>query len=197
MSDSLDFSRFTDRARRVIALASQEATCLEKGHIDTEDILVGLLKDGCGIGPSALRNMGVILSDVQREIRTIVKPNSEGITTNKPSLSPEVTTVIEFSRKESQKLGHDYVGTEHLLLGVLYDSKNVAALVLKNLGCNLTNVRKEVLLLLTTDLQQIELSTPYDFAAISRSIDRKYDTWVSQGRPISPPEIKKPWWKIW
>jgi ATP-dependent Clp protease ATP-binding subunit ClpC len=142
------FERFTDRARKVMALANQEAQRFNHEYIGTEHILLGLVKEGSGVGANVLKNMDVDLRRVRLEVEKLVKPGPEMVTMGKLPQTPRAKKVIEYAIEEARNLNHNYVGTEHLLLGLLREHDGVAAQVLMNLGLKLEAVREEVLNLL-------------------------------------------------
>lgn len=142
------FERFTDRARKVMALANQEAQRFNHEYIGTEHILLGLLKEGSGVGANVLKNLGVNLGKARREVERLVKTGPEPVTMGKLPQTPRAKRVIEYATEESRNLHHNYVGTEHILLGLLRESDGVAAQVLMKLGLKLETVRAEVLNLL-------------------------------------------------
>lgn len=142
------FEQFTDDARKVMALANQEAQRWNHEYIGTEHILLGLVKEGSGVGSSVLRNLGIDLRKVRLEVEKLVKRGPEMVTMGKLPQTPRAKRVIEFAVEEARRLNHNYVGTEHLLLGLLRETDGVAAAVLMNLGLKLEDVRDEVLNLL-------------------------------------------------
>ena len=142
------FERFTERARKVMAMANQEAQRFNHEYIGTEHILLGLIKEGSGVGANVLRNLGVDLPKVRMEIEKLVKAGPDMVTMGKLPQTPKAKKVIEYSIEEARNLSHNYVGTEHLLLGLLREHDGVAAQVLMNLGIKLEEVRAEVLNLL-------------------------------------------------
>ncbi|MBX3352386.1 MAG: ATP-dependent Clp protease ATP-binding subunit [Phycisphaeraceae bacterium] len=142
------FERFTDRARKVMALANQEAQRFNHEYIGTEHILLGLVKEGSGVGANVLKNLDVDLRKVRLEVEKLVKPGPEMVTMGKLPQTPRAKKVIEYAIEEARNLNHNYVGTEHLLLGLLREHDGVAAQVLMNLGLKLEEVREEVLNLL-------------------------------------------------
>jgi ATP-dependent Clp protease ATP-binding subunit ClpC len=142
------FERFTDRARKVMALANQEAQRFNHEYIGTEHILLGLVKEGSGVGANVLRNLDVDLRKVRLEVEKLVKAGPEMVTMGKLPQTPRAKKVIEYAIEEARNLNHNYVGTEHLLLGLLREHDGVAAQVLRNLGLKLEQVREEVLNLL-------------------------------------------------
>jgi len=142
------FERFTDRARKVMALANQEAQRFNHEYIGTEHILLGLVKEGSGVGANVLKNLDVDLRKVRLEVEKLVKAGPEIVTMGKLPQTPRAKKVIEYAIEEARNLNHNYVGTEHLLLGLLREQDGVAAQVLMNLGLKLEEVREEVLNLL-------------------------------------------------
>jgi ATP-dependent Clp protease ATP-binding subunit ClpC len=142
------FERFTDRARKVMALANQEAQRFNHEYIGTEHILLGLVKEGSGVGANVLKNLDVDLRKVRLEVEKLVKSGPETVTMGKLPQTPRAKKVIEYAIEEARNLNHNYVGTEHLLLGLLREQDGVAAQVLMNLNIRLEDVREEVLNLL-------------------------------------------------
>jgi len=142
------FERFTDRARKVMALANQEAQRFNHEYIGTEHILLGLVKEGSGVGANVLKNLDIDLRKVRLEVEKLVKSGPETVTMGKLPQTPRAKKVIEYAIEEARNLNHNYVGTEHLLLGLLREQDGVAAQVLMNLNVRLEDVREEVLNLL-------------------------------------------------
>ena len=142
------FERLTDRARKVMALANQEAQRFNHEYIGTEHILLGLVKEGSGVGANVLKNLDIDLRKVRLEVEKLVKSGPEMVTMGKLPQTPRAKKVIEYAIEEARNLNHNYVGTEHLLLGLLREQDGVAAQVLMNLGLKLEEVREEVLNLL-------------------------------------------------
>jgi ATP-dependent Clp protease ATP-binding subunit ClpC len=142
------FERLTDRARKVMALANQEAQRFNHEYIGTEHILLGLVKEGSGVGANVLKNLDIDLRKVRLEVEKLVKSGPEMVTMGKLPQTPRAKKVIEYAIEEARNLNHNYVGTEHLLLGLLREHDGVAAQVLMNLGLKLEEVREEVLNLL-------------------------------------------------
>ncbi len=147
------FERFTDRARKVMALANQEAQRFNHEYIGTEHILLGLVKEGSGVGANVLKNLDVDLRKVRLEVEKLVKSGPDMVTMGKLPQTPRAKKVIEYAIEEARALNHNYVGTEHLLLGLLREQDGVAAQVLMNLGLKLEEVREEVLNLLGAGLE--------------------------------------------
>ena len=154
------FERFTDRARKVMALANQEAQRFNHEYIGTEHILLGLVKEGSGVGANVLKNLDVDLRKVRLEVEKLVKAGPEMVTMGKLPQTPRAKKVIEYAIEEARNLNHNYVGTEHLLLGLLREHDGVAAQVLMNLGLKLEQVREEVLNLLGAGNDSDEGSSP-------------------------------------
>ncbi len=142
------FERFTDRARKVMALANQEAQRFNHEFIGTEHILLGLVKEGSGVGATVLKNLDVDIKKLRLEIEKVVKSGPDIVTMGKLPQTPKAKKVIEYAIEEARALNHNYVGTEHILLGLLRETEGIAAQVLMNLGLKLEDVRQEVLNLL-------------------------------------------------
>src|SRR6195952_5743691 len=150
------FERFTDRARKVMALANQEAQRFNHEYIGTEHILLGLVKEGSGVGANVLKNLDVDLRKVRLEVEKLVKSGPDMVTMGKLPQTPRAKKVIEYAIEEARSLNHNYVGTEPLLLGLLREHDGVAAQVLMNLGLKLEEVREEVLNLLGAGVENEE-----------------------------------------
>src|SRR3989441_5236694 len=142
------YERFTDRARKVMQLANQEAQRFNHEYIGTEHILLGLVKEGSGVAANVLKNLDIDLRKIRLEVEKIVQAGPDMVTMGKLPQTPRAKKVIEYSIEEARNLNHNYVGTEHLLLGLLREQEGVAAQVLMNLGLKLEDVREEVLNLL-------------------------------------------------
>ena len=142
------YERFTDRARKVMQLANQEAQRFNHEYIGTEHILLGLVKEGSGVAANVLKNLDVDLRKIRLEVEKIVQSGPDMVTMGKLPQTPRAKKVIEYAMEEARSLNHNYVGTEHILLGLLREQEGVAAQVLMNLGLKLEEVREEVLNLL-------------------------------------------------
>ncbi len=142
------YERFTDRARKVMQLANQEAQRFNHEYIGTEHILLGLIKEGSGVAANVLKNLDVDLRKIRLEVEKLVQSGPDMVTMGKLPQTPRAKKVIEYSMEEARNLNHNYVGTEHILLGLLREQEGVAAQVLMNLGLKLEDVREEVLNLL-------------------------------------------------
>ena len=140
------FGRFTERAQKVLALSQEEAARLGHNNIGTEHILLGLVREGEGIAAKALIGLGLNLEKIQNEVEALIGRGQEQLGT--PAYTPRAKKVIELSMDEARKLGHTYVGTEHILLGLIREGEGVAARVLNNLGVSLNKARQQVLQLL-------------------------------------------------
>jgi ATP-dependent Clp protease ATP-binding subunit ClpC len=147
------YERFTDRARKVMQLANQEAQRFNHEYIGTEHMLLGLVKEGTGVAANVLKNLDVDLRKIRLEVEKLVQSGPEMITMGKLPQTPRAKKVIEYSMEEARNLNHNFVGTEHLLLGLLREHEGVAAQVLMNLGLKLEDVREEVLNLLGNGLE--------------------------------------------
>jgi ATP-dependent Clp protease ATP-binding subunit ClpC len=141
------FERFTDRARRVVVLAQEEARMLNHGYIGTEHLLLGLIHEGEGVAAKTLRAMGINLDAVRKEVQEIIGRGQEPPAGHIP-FTPRAKKVLELSLRESTQLGHNYIGTEHILLGLVREGEGVAAEVLVKLGADLRRVRQQVIQLL-------------------------------------------------
>ncbi|HJR93689.1 MAG TPA: Clp protease N-terminal domain-containing protein, partial [Acidimicrobiia bacterium] len=142
------FERFTDRARRVVVLAQEEARSLNHNYIGTEHILLGLLNEGEGIAAKALESLGIGLDSVRDEVVKIIGPGQQAPSGHIP-FTPRAKKVLELSLREALQLGHNYIGTEHILLGLIREGEGVAAQVLQQLGAELQKVRQSVIQLLS------------------------------------------------
>src|SRR6476646_11870961 len=146
------FDRFSDRARKVMSFARQEAERFNHDYIGTEHVLLGLVKEGSGVAANVLENLEVDLEKVRLEVEKLVKPAPDVVTIGQLPFTPRAKKVLEFAIDEARALDHNYVGTEHLLLGLLREQEGLAAQVLMNLGLKLEDVREEVLNLLGNNM---------------------------------------------
>jgi ATP-dependent Clp protease ATP-binding subunit ClpC len=138
------FERFTEKAIKVIMLAQEEARRLGHNFVGTEQILLGLIGEGTGIGPKVLKSMGVNLKDARVEVEKIIGRGSGFVAVEIP-FTPRAKRVLELSLEEARQLGHNYIGTEHLLLGLIREGEGVAARVLENLSVDLSKVRSQII----------------------------------------------------
>ena len=139
------FDRFTDRAKKVMNLARQEAQRFNHEYLGTEHILLGLVQEGSGVAANVLRNMQIDLAKIRTEVEKLVKTGPSMVTMGQLPFTPRAKKVLELSMEEAGNLGHNYIGTEHLLLGLIKENEGIAAKVLTNLGVKLEDVREEVL----------------------------------------------------
>ncbi|GHT35831.1 ATP-dependent Clp protease ATP-binding protein [Planctomycetales bacterium] len=144
----MPYERFTDRARKVLQLANQEAQRFNHEYIGTEHLLLGLIKEGNGVAANVLKNLDIDLRKIRHEVEKLVRSGPDLVTMGKLPQTPRAKKAIEYAVEEARNLNHNYVGTEHLLLGLLREQEGVAAQVLMNLGLKLEEVRREVLNLL-------------------------------------------------
>ena len=142
------FDKFTDRARKVIALARQEAERLNNDYIGTEHVLMGLIKEGSGVAANILENLNIDPEKVLFEIEKVVQPGTNMVTMGQLPFTPRTKKMLEYSLEEMRNLGHNYIGTEHLLLGLIRENDSEAAQVMLSMGIELDKVRKEVLKIL-------------------------------------------------
>jgi ATP-dependent Clp protease ATP-binding subunit ClpC len=142
------FERFTDRSRRVVVLAQEEARMLNHNYIGTEHILLGLVHEGEGVAARALGSMSISLEAIRREVQEAIGQGQAAPTGHIP-FTPRAKKVLELSLREALQLGHNYIGTEHILLGLVREGEGVAAQVLEKLGASLDRVRLAVIQLLS------------------------------------------------
>src|SRR5271169_2962877 len=142
------FERFTDRARRVVVLAQEEARMLNHNYIGTEHILLGLIHEGEGVAAKSLESLGISLEGVRSQVEEIIGQGQQAPSGHIP-FTPRAKKVLELSLREALQLGHNYIGTEHILLGLIREGEGVAAQVLVKLGAELTRVRQQVIQLLS------------------------------------------------
>ena len=147
MAQQTMFERFTDRARRVVVLAQVEARMLNHDYIGTEHILLGLIHEGEGVAAKALESLGISLDAVRQQVEEIIGQGQQAPSGHIP-FTPRAKKVLELSLRESLQLGHNYIGTEHILLALLREGEGVAAQTLVRLGADLNRVRQQVIQLL-------------------------------------------------
>ena len=146
------FERFTDRARKVINLARQEAQRFRQEYISTEHILLGLISEGNGVAAMAIRNLGVSLEEIRREVEKHIQMGTSPVPSGHLPLTPRARRVLDLSVEEAHNLGHNYVGTEHILLGLIRENTGIAAQVLQKVGIRLEDVREEVLTIIGAEM---------------------------------------------
>jgi ATP-dependent Clp protease ATP-binding subunit ClpC len=142
------FERFTERARRVIILAREEAGRFRHDFVGTEHVLLGLIRDGEGIATAVLQRLGLRLENVKAEVERALAGFPKTLTFGEVPFTPQAKRVLELSIEEARQLGHNYIGTEHLLLGLMKEGQSIAAKILESLGARLDEVRQETLALL-------------------------------------------------
>ena len=186
------FERFTDRARKVMALANQEAQRFNHEYIGTEHILLGLVKESSGVGANVLKNLDVDIKKLRLEIEKLIPSGPDMVTMGKLPQTPRAKKVIEFAIEEARALNHNYVGTEHILFGLLRETEGIAAQVLMNLGLKLEDVRQEVLNLLgagiETSYQGLGMKMPP--AAAAQKQKSKTPALDSFGRDLTELAVK-------
>jgi ATP-dependent Clp protease ATP-binding subunit ClpA len=154
------FERFTDRARRVVVLAQEEARTLNHNYIGTEHILLGLLREDEGVAAQALKALGISLETVRQQVEEIIGQGEQAPSGHIP-FTPRAKKVLELSLREALQLGHNYIGTEHILLGLIREGHGVAAQVLVRLGAGLDRVRLQVVELVSAQESESETSRPF------------------------------------
>ncbi len=142
------FNRFTERARKVIILSKEEARRLHHNYIATEHMLLGLLREGEGVAVAVLHKLGISFDMVKKEIEKLVEPGPAGAKLGDVPFTPRAKKALELSGEEARAMGHNYIGTEHLLLGLLREGEGIAAQVLHSLGLDINSVRQEIMNLL-------------------------------------------------
>ena len=160
------FERFTDRARRVLVLAQEEARLLNHSFIGTEHLLLGLIAEGQGIAAKVLASSGISLEAVRGKVEETIG-SGHGAPGGSPPFTPRAKKVLELSLREALTLGHSYIGTEHLLLGVLREGDGVAVQVLVSLGADLEEVRRRVVDLLPESTGRASMRTGADELELS------------------------------
>jgi ATP-dependent Clp protease ATP-binding subunit ClpC len=178
------FERFSQRARRVVVLAQEEARMLDHNYIGTEHILLGLIREGEGVAGRALESLGISLEAVRQQVEQIIGRGQQAPSGHIP-FTPRAKKVLELALREAQQLGHNYIGTEHILLGLIREGSGVAAQVLVKLGADLNRVRQQVIRLLHgyqgEDVTGEDLPLPGDALARAGSLDRRLaaiERWV-------------------
>jgi len=162
------FNRFTERAKKVIFLAREEARRLDHDYLGTEHILLGLIREGEGIGAAALQNLAVDLAQVRAEVEKAVGRGGGTLFLGQIPFTPRAKKVLELAVTEARNLGHNYIGTEHLLLGLIREAEGVAAQILTSLGADLGKVRQEVSNLLGTKVSPEQVAKPSQTPTLDR-----------------------------
>ena len=159
------FNRFTERARKVILLAKEEAKRFNHDYIGTEHILLGLIREGEGVGAVVLQKMGLSLQQIRLEIEKIVKPGPSTLISGDIPFTPKAKKAIELSGEEARAMGHNYIGTEHLLLGLIREGEGVAAQILLNLGLDVESTRQEIMEILGSSTPGFDFSPQQGFGS--------------------------------
>ena len=199
------FERFTDRARRVVVLAQEEARMLKHNYVGTEHLLLGLIHEGQGVGAKALESLGIGLDMVRHEVEEVVGEGQEAPSGHIP-FTPRAKTVLELSLREALELNHDYIGTEHILLGLIREGDGVAAQVLVMLGADQNRVRQQVIQLLhgrsaeeagSTRPAERELSLLPAVKALLEGLEQRLTAIEASRSPSSSPMVDRvdclPW----
>jgi ATP-dependent Clp protease ATP-binding subunit ClpC len=170
------FERFTDRARRVVVLAQEEARLLNHNYIGTEHILLGLIHEGEGVAAKALESLGISLEAVRAQVEESIGQGLRAPTGHIP-FTPRAKKVLELSLREALQLGHNYMGTEHILLGLIREGEGVGAQVLAAVGADDARVREQVVWLLTGEGEQagprarlVRMTVPEDLRELEEQI---------------------------
>ena len=154
------FNRFTERARRVILLAKEEAKRFNHDYIGTEHLLLGLIREGEGVAAAVLMSLGLDPSKIRTEVERLVQPNPSGSVSGDIPFTPKAKKAIELAMEEARQLGHNYIGTEHLLLGLIKEGEGVASEVLLNLGLDADKVKDEVMQILGSVTPDFTMGEP-------------------------------------
>ena len=181
------YERFTDRARKVMMLANQEAQRFNHEYIGTEHLLLGLIKEGSGIAAHVLEQFDIDLRKVRLEVEKLIQQGPDMVTMGKLPHTPRVKKVVEYSMEEARLLNDNHVGTEHLLLGLLRESEGVAAQVLVNLGLQLDEVRMAVKDLLGhkgPSEEVKELKVVYKGEEIHLNCEKNYEQMIEDLKPL-------------
>ncbi len=148
------FERFTEKARQVVVLAQEEARALEHNYIGTEHILLGLLREEEGLAARVLESLGITVEEVRAQVARIVGQGDE-VTSGQIPFTPRAKKVLELSLREALSLGHNYIGTEHILLGLVRENEGVAAAILLDLGAGAEKIRNEIIRMLPGPLPEL------------------------------------------
>src|SRR5690242_8583956 len=159
VNDRDRFDRFTERARKVLSLAQEEAQRYQHNYIGTEHLLLGLVREGEGVAAKVLLKLGIELNRVRSSVEFIIG-RGDRIVLGQIGLTPRAKKVIELAIDEARRLNHHYIGTEHLLLGLLREGEGIAAGVLENLGVRLEQARKETLAVLSGSSSGMQTTSP-------------------------------------
>jgi ATP-dependent Clp protease ATP-binding subunit ClpC len=173
------FERFTERSRQVVVLAQDEARALKHDFIGTEHILLGLLREEEGIAARVLESLDITLEEVRAQVAGIVGQGEEA-TTGQIPFTPRAKKVLELSLREALGLGHNYIGTEHILLGLVQENDGMAVRVLRELGADVTSIRDEILRLLSGARGEQPAPPPLRWEYGVRTLEGATETWPAQ-----------------
>jgi ATP-dependent Clp protease ATP-binding subunit ClpC len=173
------FERFTERARQVIVLAQAEARALKHNYIGTEHLLLGLLREEEGLAARVLASVGVTVEEVRAQVARIVGQGDE-VEGGQIPFTPRAKKILELSLREALDLGHNYIGTEHLLLGLLREGEGVAVRILVDIGAAQDAIRDELLLLLTGARGETPAPRPLPWEYAVRTLEGATETWPEQ-----------------
>jgi ATP-dependent Clp protease ATP-binding subunit ClpA len=165
------YERFTDRARKIMQLANQEAQRHNHEYIGTEHILLGLILEGSGVAANVLKNLDIDLRKIRLEVERFLRNGPDLVTLGKLPQTPATQKVIKYSMEESRNLGHDYVGSEHILLGLLREHDGVAAQILINFGMTTEKVRQEFLNIIGQEFRKGNDKKPVERQLIKDKLD--------------------------
>jgi ATP-dependent Clp protease ATP-binding subunit ClpA len=165
------FERFTDRARRVVVLAQEEARMLNHNYIGTEHVLLGLVHEGEGVAAKALESLGISLEGVRARIEEIIGQGEKAPTGHIP-FTPRAKKALELSLREALQLGHNYIGTEHVLLGVIREGDGIGCRVLVELGAELTRVRQAIIQLLNGTVESTKAPVDMTLTELDEAISK-------------------------
>jgi ATP-dependent Clp protease ATP-binding subunit ClpC len=183
------YERFSDRARKVMQLANSEAQRMHHEYIGTEHILLGLLKEGSGTACMVLKNLNASTAKLQLETEKTVQPGPDMVQIGKLPQTPRAKKVIEYAMLEARNLAHNYVGTEHLLMGLLREQEGVAAQLLVNAGLTIEKVRGEVEKLLGITEQTAEAKARYPHYSCAESEARKDSAILGSDGPLTNKQL--------
>ena len=173
------FERFTERARQVIVLAQAEARALEHNYIGTEHLLLGLLREEEGIAARVLMSFDVTVDEVRAQVARIIGQGDEVVGGHIP-FTPRSKKILELSLREALAVGHNYIGTEHILLGLMREGEGVAVRILLDFGASPAAVRDEVLRLLTSSRGEVGAPPPLNWEYTVRTLEGPTETWPEQ-----------------
>jgi len=180
------FERFDDRSRKVLALANQQAQRFNHDYIGTEHVLLGLVKEGSGVGANVLKNLDIDLRKIRIEVEKLTKAGTEEVLLGKLPQTPATKRVINYAVEEAKSLNHNYVGTEHLLLGMLREREGIAAQVLFSLGLSFEEVKEEIRNLLGAGIEDddgkpLSPSIPSNLSESTVAAKISFDLWIDPG----------------